>query len=521
MAGITATSSHSLWANASPRAQELADWLRDTAARRLDLALSDERRALPPHVFLDFGRAGLFGVQGELEWGGLAFGPTDSLFLAEQFGALDLTLSIGILLQSFLATPPIRNYGSEAVKTQYLPLLVSGRILASYCLTETGAGSDPRRIQTTARQQSDGWLLNGEKIWSGNAASAQLLVVFAKTFDETGRELGISAFAVDRDTPGVSQGPEARTMGLRGMVQNSMQLQNAHVPAANLLGKSGEGLKIGGETMAFARLVIGAICLGTMKRCLKIAANYARERRIGSGPIAQNPTVLAQLEEFWGEALATETLIAFATRELEAGRILSDEFYAAIKVLTPEMLGRVADGCLQLLGGRGYLENNVLARIVRDARILRIFEGPTETLAAYLGARLWNNFAPFVELLQAFDGAHEVEKLKQLLDQSRNVVQSATPENQRALILRSQFLLGQIAADALALAALRTHENANCAMKQRAISHWEAGARAFDEQIELTTPEDLLDAIADFCAPIAEMTPFFAGESWGMDALLI
>ena len=493
-------------------AQDLAVWLRDYAARRLDLALYDERRALPPHVFLDFARVGLFGVQGETEWGGLNFGPTDCLFLAEQFGALDLTLSIGILLQSFLATPPIRRFGSETIQSRYLPDLVSGRVLASYCLTETGAGSDPRRIQTTARQGEDGWHLDGEKIWSGNAASAQVLVVFAKSFDVSGRELGISAFVVDRDTPGVSQGEEARTMGLRGMVQNSMRFQNAVVPGENLLGKVGAGLKIGGETMNFARLVIGAICLGTIKRCLHIAATYARDRRIGSGPMAQNPTVLARLEAFWAESLSLEMLVAFAARELEAGRVLSDEFYAAIKVLAPEMLGRVADGCLQLLGGRGYCEPNILARIVRDARILRIFEGPTETLATYLGARIWNNAGRFEALLDQF-GA-DTGPLRVALTEAKTAVQSAPDEDKRALTLRGHFLIGDLAASNLALAALRVNSQTTPAMIERAEAQWQAHSRAASEELKRLASPQILEQLTTFCSPIGNITPFFAGENW-------
>lgn len=504
----------------SPRALEVAHWLRDYAAR-LDLSLYDERRALPPHVFLDFARAGLFGVQGEAQWGGLEFGPTDCFHIAEQFGAIDLTLSIGILLQSFLATPPIRSYGSASLKARYLPDLVSGRILASYCLTETVAGSDPRRIQATAKQQNNGsWLLNGEKIWSGNAASAQLMVVFAKTFDNTGRELGISAFAVDRSTPGITQGREARTMGLRGMVQNSISFRQAIIPAEHLLGKPGEGLKIGGETMAFARLVIGAICLGTMKRCLHLAVSYAKQRRIGSGPMAQNPTTLSFLEVYWSEALALEALVTFAAHELEAGRTLGDEFYAAIKVLALEMLWRVTDGCLQLLGGRGYLENNVIARILRDARVLRIFEGPTETLAVYLGARIWKDIEPFLALLRALGGHTLMEPLQSLVQATQFQVAHAQSEKQRPLTLRAHYLIGKFAAEALKVAALAQHSKATTPMMEYALRRWTMEHELSSAQSANLAGISLTAEISEFCGPVGQITAFFAGEEWMMDPFL-
>lgn len=210
--------------SSAQRAHDAIEWLRDYAARRLDLDLWDERRCIPPHVVQDFARLGLFGLPGETEFGGLDLCPSDCLRVSEQLGAIDLSLSIAFLLQSFLVTPPIRDFASPATAARWVPELVSGRVLGSYCLTERGAGSDPRRIQTAARQQPGGdWILDGEKIWSGNAAWAGVLVVFARAFDASGKELGLSAFCVDRDTPGVYQGPEARTLGLRAMVQNSMR----------------------------------------------------------------------------------------------------------------------------------------------------------------------------------------------------------------------------------------------------------------------------------------------------------
>ncbi len=506
----------------SERANHVIAWLRPYAARRLDLALWDERRSIPPHVVQDFARQGLFGLPGEREFGGLDLCPSDCLRVSEQLGAIDLSLSIAFLLQSFLVTPPLRDFGSPEVKARWVPELVSGRVLGSYCLTERGAGSDPRRIQTSAREQPNGdWILDGEKIWSGNAAWAGVLVVFARAFDASGKELGLSAFCVDRDTPSVHQGPEARTLGLRAMVQNSMRFEQVVLKPGHLLGRPGDGAGIAHGAMMFARLVIGAICLGAIKRCLQTTLPYIRARRISTGPMASNPTVLLQLQGCFTDVLALNTLIQYAGTTLDSGQTLPDEFYAALKTLAPEMLGRAADTCLQLLGGRGYIETGVVARIYRDARILRIFEGPTETLAAFLGARLRADCQPFFEILNAFGGQTSSEKLGVLIQRWNGETACLPLSTQRLSLLRGQVLLGELAAQTLSLAALQQNPAANASMKAGATARWHGDLEAFFDRLQNTPGEEVLDQIEGFCIPIGEVVPFFAGEDWKMDELLV
>jgi alkylation response protein AidB-like acyl-CoA dehydrogenase len=504
----------------SPRAEKLMAWLREYSASRLDLQLADERRSFAPHVLLDLGREGFLGVNGEAEYGGLNLGPSDCFFVAEQFGAIDLSLSISILLQSFLVAQPIRLHAINAVKEKYLPDLVSGRVLGSFCLTEKSAGSDPRRIESSAHQQSDGsWRIDGEKIWSGNAAWAGVLLVFAKAFDENEKELGITGFVVDRGAAGIEAGGEARTMGLRAMPQSTTRLRDIEVGANGVLGVVGQGLQVAGETMTFARLMIAAICLGTMRRCLKIAVTYARRRRIGSGAMVVNPNVLAILEECWSEAQALEALVRHAGRILDASQTLPDEFYAAIKILAPEMLGRVCDRCLQLLGGRGYIETNEISRIYRDARVLRIFEGPTETLAAHLGARIWHDAAPFKALLQSFGGEVLASQIEATLQSVRGLATVKARDEQRAFLLRAQFLLGEWAAQALALAALRTHARATTAAVQSARRFADA-AESFLLRLEGIPATDILGDIENFSAPLADFLPTAHSEEWQRDELV-
>lgn len=508
-------------ATSSGRGARVIEWLRDYAARRLDLPLWDERRSIPPHVVQDFARQGLFGLQGEAEFGGLELRPSDCLRVSEQLGAIDLSLSIAFLLQSFLVTPPIRDFASPQIKARWVPELVSGRTLGSYCLTERGAGSDPRRIQTSAHEQANGdWIVDGEKIWSGNAAWAGVLVVFARAFDARGTEVGVSAFVVDRDTRGVVQGPEARTLGLRAMVQNSMRFDHVRLEAQHILGKPGQGLSIAHGAMMFARLVIGAICLGALKRCLASVLPYIRTRDISTGPMASNPTVLAQLQACFCDCLALQTLVEYGGGVLDEGRDLPDEFYAALKILAPESLGRGVDVCLQLLGGRGFIETNTVARFYRDARILRIFEGPTETLAAFLGARLRADARPFFEILDSLGGHKQSERLAELLEQWRREVAAFPLGDQRPHLLRGQIVLGELAAHSLAFTALQRHPAANEAMKTGAQTSWSKQLDGFFEDLQSVPDEGILREIEQFCAPTGEVAPFFTGEEWTMDTLL-
>lgn len=369
-------------------ADAMIAWFRQYAARRLNSRLIDERRTIAPYVVLDLGNQGFFGLQVPRRYGGKALTTCDLMRVMEQLAAVDLTLATLVGVHNGLGVRPLLQSGSDALRERLLPTLAAGRQLAAFALTEPDAGSNPVALRATALRTAGGWRVSGEKQWIGLASWAGVTTVFAKAVDADGRPLGITALLLAEDTPGLSQGPEALTMGLRGVVQNTVLMHNAFVPDAAVLLAPGEGMEVARDAMLFSRLGIGAISIGAMKRCAQLMGRYAARRAIAGGRLADNPVTVARLQDLTSAIFASESLVYSIAAELDLGATVPAEAYLACKTSTTELLGVAADQLVQMLGGRGYIETNAAPQILRDARVLRIFEGPTETLYAHLGAAL-------------------------------------------------------------------------------------------------------------------------------------
>ncbi|MGX4640601.1 AMP-binding protein [Massilia sp. SYSU DXS3249] len=370
------------------RADAMIAWFRQYAERRINSRLIDERRTIPPYIVLDLGNQGFFGLQVPREFGGMALTTRDLLRVMEQVAAVDLTIATLIGVHNGLGVRPLLGYAPAAMRQRLLPGLAAGRQLASFALTEPAAGSNPVGLRATATRSAGGWRLNGEKQWIGLASWAGLTTVFAKAVDEAGTPLGIGAFTVEADNAGLVQGPESLTMGMRGMVQNTMVFENAFVPNEAMLLAPGEGMEVARDAMLFSRLGIGGICVGAMKRCAQLMARYASRREIASGLLAANAVSIARLQDLASNIFAVEALVQAIAGRLDAGAAVPAEAYLACKTSATESLGSAADALVQMLGGRGYIESNGAPQILRDARVLRILEGPTETLYAHLGASM-------------------------------------------------------------------------------------------------------------------------------------
>ncbi|MEM6404908.1 MAG: acyl-CoA dehydrogenase family protein, partial [Cyanobacteria bacterium P01_D01_bin.116] len=353
-------------------------WLRDYASNYINSRLIDERRSIPPHIVLDFGNRGLLGMQVPHEYGGLGLSNYDTMRVLQQLGAIDPTLSLFVGLNNILGIRPILRYGSKALKDELLPILATGRELAAFAITEPGAGSNPQGITSQAIPDGDSWRLNGTKIWSGSAAWAGVTNVFVRHQNKDGSWQGISGFAVRKGT-GLRQGKEALTMGMRGMVQNTVYLNDVLVSAEQMLGQPGAGMQVAQDAMMYGRLAIAAASVGGMKRCTQLMLRYSSRRSVSTGKLLENHAVLKRLSEITAAITATENLVSQVTRRLDLGEVVPIEIYTACKTAAPEFYWYAADSLIQVLGGRGYIETNIAPQILRDARILRIFEGPTET----------------------------------------------------------------------------------------------------------------------------------------------
>jgi acyl-CoA synthetase (AMP-forming)/AMP-acid ligase II/alkylation response protein AidB-like acyl-CoA dehydrogenase/acyl carrier protein len=367
-------------------ADAMIAWFRHYAARRLNSRLIDERRTIPPYVVLDLGSQGFFGLQAPLEFGGRALRAADLMRVLEQLAAVDLTVATVIGVHNGLGLRPLLRFGLPELQRRLLPRLASGRQLAAYAQTEPQAGSNPLAMQARAERVPGGWRVSAQKHLIGLASWAGMMTVLAKAFDPAGVSLGMIALLVPEHAAGLSHGPEALTMGMRGMVQNTVLFDEVLVPDEDVLLAPGEGMEVARDAMGFARLGIGALCVGAMKRCAQLMARYGERREIATGRLADNPVTVVRLHDLTCAIGAAEALVGAIAAALDAGEPLSQEACLACKYLSSELLWEAADRLVQLLGGRGYLETNIAPQMLRDARVLRILEGPSETLCMHLGA---------------------------------------------------------------------------------------------------------------------------------------
>ena len=369
-------------------ADRTIDWLRTYAATRINSRTIDERRAIAPHVVLDFGNRGLFGLQAPTALGGLNLSHVDTVRVYQQLGAIDLT--VATLVSSHAnGLHTIQTYGSHALRARVHQDLASGRAICSFALTEAAAGSNPRAIRTRAEPHArGGWKLNGDKYLVDSGSWASMLTVFAQTFDAHGVAQGISAFAIAHDAAGLTVGHESPTFGLRGMVQTSLGLRDVTVGPEALVGSVGAGMAISQHTLLIARLNLAAKCLGAMKCCLRTLYRFALRRTIATGLLWENPVTLVRTARLVGALGAIETLCDVLARSLDAGRPMPAEAFFACKVAASEFLWETIQITTRVLGGRGYEEPNGLAQMLRDAQSFLFSEGPSEALTMQLGSRL-------------------------------------------------------------------------------------------------------------------------------------
>jgi len=387
--------------SSASRCDKLIHWLRGYAENRINSRLMDERRSIPPYIVLDFGNQGLLGLMAPLAVGGLDLRHCDIFRVVEQLGAIDLNLLSFVGVHNALGVRPVIRFGSTTQHRDILPRIAQGRELISFAYTEPGAGSNPRAIVSTARPDGpDRWRLSGEKKFIGSAAWSGYLNTFVHLVDENGRHRGITAFILRQGTEGLVQGPEELTMGVRGMVQNTVFLRNVSVGSGELLGDAGHAMPIAHDMMKFGRLCIAGGSLGAMKRCAQLMLRYAGRREISTGLLLDNYLTRVRISELLTRTRALELFMGEFARWLDEALEVPEEFYAAVKVAGPETAARSIDHLVQMMGGRGFVESNLAPQMLRDIRLYRIFEGPTETMATFIGLRLLQGgqlFYPFLE----------------------------------------------------------------------------------------------------------------------------
>ena len=380
---------HSGSTEADERGEAFLARLREFCDTQIDPAAIERDAQIPDKVIRGLKELGALGMKIDTEYGGLG------LSHVYYNKALALTgsvhPSVGGLLsahQSIGVAQPISMFGTEEQKRTWLRRCTQE--ISAFLLTEPDVGSDPARLHTTATPDGDDYLLNGVKLWTTNGVIADLLVVMARVPERQGHPGGITAFVVEADTPGIVVENRNAFMGVRGIENGFTRLTDVRVPAANRIGKEGDGLRIALSTLNAGRLSLPAVCTGIVKWCLKIAREWSRERVQWGRPIGEHEAIAGKVAFIAATVYGMESMLELASELADAGGTDIRIEAALAKLYGSEMAWLIADELVQIRGGRGFETAASLAargergvpaeQVLRDLRINRILEGSTEIM---------------------------------------------------------------------------------------------------------------------------------------------
>lgn len=345
---------------------------------------NDKKAQFPRDIFQKLAELGFMGTPIPEEYGGAGFDYISHAIVAEEIGRVDSSLRGTYSVQVSLVELPIFKFANEEQRRKYLPRLTSGEWIGCYGLTEPNSGSDPASMISTAKEEGDHYVLNGQKTWITNAGLADLAIVYAKTDPEAGSR-GITAFLIERGFEGFSTRDLHDKLGLRASNTGEIFLENCRVPKENVMGEVGRGFKIALSTLDFGRYTVAAGCVGLAQGCIDICKEYAKQRIQFGKPIGSFQLIQQMIADMVVECEAGRLLVYRAGHIKNKGLRNTRETSIA-KYYCSEMANRVAYKGIQIHGGYGFSGEYDVERYYRDARINTLYEGTSQIQQLIIGA---------------------------------------------------------------------------------------------------------------------------------------
>jgi alkylation response protein AidB-like acyl-CoA dehydrogenase len=369
-----------------PRAEDFRKW--------------DVAGELPEEFIEELKEFGMFGLVIPESYGGMGLGNKAYSRTLQEVAKYDASVAVTIGAHSSIGMRGLLLFGTKDQNDRYMEKLASGEMIAAYCLTEPGAGSDAAAVKTTAVKEGEHWVINGNKLWITNGGMADFFTVFAKTPGEGGRGK-MTGFIVTKDMEGVSIGPHEDKMGLRSSSTTTVHFDNVRVPEENVLGEVGQGFKVAMAILNSGRTGLGGGSVGAMKNLIKMATIQANERKTFGQPISSYGLIKKKVAEMVIDCYTSEAAVTVVGGLIDDGYKEYQVEAAISKVYATECLWRTADEALQIAGGNGFMREYPYERIVRDCRINRIFEGTNEILRLLIALTAMNDVASQLQELSA------------------------------------------------------------------------------------------------------------------------
>ena len=336
-----------------------------------------ESGVLPEDILAEMKELGLFGLTIPEEYGGLGLTMEEEIMVAISLGRTSPAFRSIMGTNNGIGSAAVVFNGTEEQKQKYLPKYASGEWISCFCLTEPEAGSDAASLKTTAVRDGDKYIINGTKRYITNAKVADTFNVMARTNPSIQGARGISSFIVDRNSPGITLGSVDKKMGQAGSMTCDVIFEDCPVPAENIIGEEGAGFITAMKVLDRGRLHISGVSVGVAERLIGDALEYAMQRKQFGQPISEQQLIQAMFADSQTETYAAKCMTLETARKRDNGENVSTES-SACKLFATEMVGRVADRCLQIHGGAGYMSEYAVERFYRDVRLFRLYEGTSQ-----------------------------------------------------------------------------------------------------------------------------------------------